>query len=279
MRWTLWRWVWKLESPLYIGMPPAGSLNRCRLYVPARNIWAAITEKLARGKSSNSFPDYEQVGKCLRENARFTYLFPAESRGKDWIAWLPEFAEEDGLRWRKCGTQETKSDRDFRGMLLDTRPGTALEPTSRTAAEGTLRETECVYALWRHQAEGETKPVGLVGYVFLREQKLACDLKKIERLAIGGDTRYGLGRLKQVNMEQAADVFGLTVVLDKKDPIVRSKTVLAHIPQNCAPCMRGGLEILGKALREAFLDAWLGRAYRRARARAPAGTRARLGNL
>lgn len=80
MSWSLHRWVWQLEAPLYVGMPPAGTLNRCRLYVPARAIWAAITADLARN-GRNGFPKYAELGKQLREQARFTYLFPAEHLG------------------------------------------------------------------------------------------------------------------------------------------------------------------------------------------------------
>lgn len=48
MTWSLFRWVWRLEAPLHVGIPPAGSLDRCRLYLPARNLWAALTAALAR---------------------------------------------------------------------------------------------------------------------------------------------------------------------------------------------------------------------------------------
>jgi len=51
MSWTLYRWVWRLEAPLFLGMPPSGSLNRCRLYVPACNLWGALTAELAQRRA------------------------------------------------------------------------------------------------------------------------------------------------------------------------------------------------------------------------------------
>ncbi|GIW70798.1 MAG: hypothetical protein KatS3mg102_0340 [Planctomycetota bacterium] len=56
MSWSLFRWTWQLESPLYVGMPPAGSLNRCRLYVPARALWGAVTAEIARAAAGGGFP-------------------------------------------------------------------------------------------------------------------------------------------------------------------------------------------------------------------------------
>lgn len=42
MAWQVYRWVWQLESPLHIGLVPAGILNRTRLYIPARTMWGGI---------------------------------------------------------------------------------------------------------------------------------------------------------------------------------------------------------------------------------------------
>ncbi len=64
MSWTLYRWTWRLESPLFVGAPPAGSLNRCRLYVPSRALWGALTAELAR-RRANASPSYETEGTTL----------------------------------------------------------------------------------------------------------------------------------------------------------------------------------------------------------------------
>ena len=99
MSWSLFRWVWRLEAPLFVGMSPAGALNRCRPYVPARALWGAVTAEIARLKSGESFPNYEGVGGEVKRSCRFTYLFPAEKRDGRFLAWLPKFEKEKGLRW------------------------------------------------------------------------------------------------------------------------------------------------------------------------------------
>jgi len=107
-------------------MPPAGALNRCRLYVPARTLWGALTAELARLRCEDSFPgdDYKQLGEDIVDNCRFTYLYPAKKIGDKFLAWLPEYESGRGLVWqRKAGT-DPLPDRKFRQLLLDTRPGT-----------------------------------------------------------------------------------------------------------------------------------------------------------
>ncbi len=100
MSWTLYRWTWRLESSLFVGALPAGSLNRCRLYVPSRTLWGGLTAELAR-RGASDFPDYGKKGRMLLENARLTYLFPAEGDGEAWRAWLPRYEKRDGLVWRR----------------------------------------------------------------------------------------------------------------------------------------------------------------------------------
>jgi hypothetical protein len=223
--WTLYRWTWRLEAPLFVGAPPAGSLNRCRLYVPSRALWGGLTAELAR-RRENTFPNYEAEGTTLHENTRFTYLFPAECDGKHWRAWLPRYEERDGLVWRREDRQDTEerplTDRQMRRRLLDTRPSTAINPDSDSAEEGSLRETECVLPQWRDIES----PVAFVGYVFLKQDW--PELWDVTVLFLGGDTRYGLGRLQRVKCTPASKVFGEQVDLNQEPPTVRTDRLLAH---------------------------------------------------
>lgn len=235
MSWSLHRWTWALEAPLFVGMSPAGSLNRCRLYVPARAIWGAVTAELAQ-RQEKGFPDYQALGTRLREGARFTYLYPAEKDGDTWRAWLPTYEERAGLLWRREDRTDARHDLDDRAMrtrLLGTRPATAVDPSSDTAAEGSLRETECLNTHWRKEDGSAGSPLALVGYAFLN---VASDpppnLDPVEELAIGGDTRYGLGRLKLKGVlwieSESSKIFGFATKLGGSDPSVESDRVLGH---------------------------------------------------
>ncbi len=242
--WSLHRWVWQIESPLFIGMPPASALNRCRLYVPARTIWAAITAEWAR-RDATHFPEYTELGTKLRENARFTYLYPAEQGQDRWRAWLPRFEYARGLVWYREDSQLAGgiANGNFRRRLLDARPGTAIDPDSDSAQDGSLRETECVLPYWRPDGGRDISPVGLVGYVFLKEGMQG--LSDIAVLFLGGDTRYGLGRMRRVEWANASHLFGFEVNLQQNVPIIQSGTLFAHAHQDdSAPDIIGAREFV-----------------------------------
>lgn len=246
MSWQLFRWTWRLDSPLFVGATPAGALNRCRLYVPARAVWGAVTAELARLEGDDD-QRYRPVGGELRKNARFSYLYAAESRGEHWLAWLPEHRESDRLVWvREGDANGVVPDRLFRRLLLWTRPATAIDPDNDSALAGSLRETECVQPYWRRDDGSLGNPVGMVGYVFLRNgEDLAKRLLALHTLFVGGDTRYGLGRLERVAVESAKEFFGVPVTLDHAEPHVSTKRVLAHALVVNGASMCGEMEAIG----------------------------------
>ncbi|HWQ37101.1 MAG TPA: hypothetical protein VNM24_00620 [Burkholderiales bacterium] len=237
MTWSVYRWTWRLESPLYVGTTPAGSLNRCRLYIPARTLWAALTAELARLQHSGAgdrLPDYHRVGEDAKQNFRLTYLYPAEKVQETWRAWLPRYEDGKGLVWMREDRDPATGplpDREFRPRLLHTRPSTAIDPLTDTAQEGSLRETECVQPRWRDEGGKEARPVAFVGYILVKEAKGSDfqQLCEIKRLFVGGDTRYGLGRLGiQGEPQLDSKIFNLSMLLDRDDPMVMGWVVLAH---------------------------------------------------
>lgn len=238
MTWSLFRWIWEVEGPVHIGIAPAGSLNRCRLYVPARALWGALTAELARREVGSGDPDYPAVGERLRKDARFTYLYPAEYDGREWRAWLPRYEEDKGLVWKREDRRDDDdglSDRKMRARLVSTRAATAIDPNSDTAAEGSLRETECINTHWRNEDGTPAGPVELKGYVFIREGN-KLDLANLHIITVGGDSRYGLGRLRCVGgMESESQIFRLNVTLKDEQPVVATETLLAHGRVNSQP--------------------------------------------
>lgn len=258
MSWTLFRWTWLLEGPLHVGMPPAGSLNRTRLFVPARALWGALTAELARREAyEGKEPQYQNVGASLQDGYRFTYLFPAKKVGAGWKAWLPTYQVGLGLGWqREDGSEPVVSDRQFRRCLLSTRPGTSIDASTDAADDGSLRETECVEARWRDDRGQGTGPVAMAGYLFLRSSR-AKDrypperrrIDGVDKLFVGGDTRYGLGRLRRASFDLVPvgeSMFGASTLLDMEAPQVESTCIWAHgQAKNGEREMAGALELLG----------------------------------
>lgn len=254
MSWSLFRWVWQLESSLHVGMPPAGSLNRTRLYVPARALWGALTAEVSRREARNSSaPAYPTVGESMQKDYRFTYLFPAEEVEGIWRGWLPLYREALGPAWvREDWPQHAVPDRPFRRRLLATRPGTSIDPRTDATEDGSLRETECIEARWRDARGRDAGSVAIVGYAFIRTRTSADEnppersrLNGVDTLFVGGDTRYGLGRLRRVAFElvRQQDVFGDAVTLDGESPQVQAKTARSHAHAQAA--LSGALELLG----------------------------------
>lgn len=254
MSWTAHQWAWRLEAPLFIGMPPAGALNRCRPYVPARVLWGAVTAEISRSRNGESFPVYDKLGKEVGENCRFTYLYPAEKRRGKLLVWMPKFEKMRGIQWSCHGSEEILSDRDFRRHLLDSRPGTAIAPETDSASEGTLRETECINPWWRNsKCQGETNPMLLSGYVLLRNKDIRRQLDNIDTLFVGGDTRYGLGKICRVEWHEVSrdlSIFGKQVHLDRDHPEIQSNIVWGHTLED------GHSQIQGMQGTKEFLGGW-----------------------
>jgi hypothetical protein len=252
MAWQAYRWIWRLESPLHVGLAPAGFLNRTRLYIPARTMWGALTAALARQTASGAQPDYAGTGEKLRKQARFSYLYPAERTGDgQWLAWIPRYEEGQGLYWQREDGKCRLSVWQLRRRLLSTYPATAIDPVSHTAAEGTLREVEYVLPRWRDTAT----PVAFVGYVFLQNDidpyGLKYGLKELDQVWIGGEVRYGFGRLRLLQLngddswQPAEDCFSISLDPQGDDPILQDpQFVYAHTMAEGEPVKCGAWEMV-----------------------------------
>ncbi|GIW72676.1 MAG: hypothetical protein KatS3mg102_2218 [Planctomycetota bacterium] len=245
MSWHLYRWTWRVKSPLYVGTTPSGALNRCRLYVPARPLWGALTAELARRQAAGSDPNYEQVGGDLRQQTRLSYLYPAEKVDGAWRAWLPEYRKGQGLVWVREDGTEGLPDRRFRRRLLWTRPATAIDPESDSALDGSLRETECLQTHWRDASGAAAGPVVMVGCVCVRDEgRWVNDICSIQKIFVGGDTRYGLGCLEQEEFVSSDRVFGQTMDGSEDSPRIASRRLVAHALGSDGAVAHGQLERL-----------------------------------
>lgn len=246
MSWTLFQWIWRLDTPLYLGMPPAGALNRCRPYVMARTLWGALTAEISRSSAGNRFPDYDQCGQTIAECCRFTYLYPAEEKNGERIDWLPQYTTEKGYTWAGDGYV---SNRNFRKRLFEAKPGTAIDPHADAALDGTLREMECIQPRWSEPGCAKPKDRLLCGYIFSKDDELSQTIARIDQLSIGGDTRYGLGKISRLlwrDLPAGSTLFGRQVRLDEEHPAVCSSVILGHARDSSAvSSMKGMKERIG----------------------------------
>lgn len=194
MDWTHYSLVFHLESPLHIGYRKVGNLMQTRRYVPGKNLWAALTERIVwlAGQGNNAVA-YQKVGETLQKHFRFGYLWPARAT-EEAGQWIPPtkphfpWEENDPAYW------------DY--LYLDGTARTALAGDRRTAAEGALYEVEFIAPYTR-----EGQPVYLVGELWVCNDVPTpisvnnghtVDLQweeAIKALQLGGERTYGWGRI------------------------------------------------------------------------------------
>lgn len=192
MAWRCYQLTYELRSPLHIGYNKVGTLQRTRYYLPARNLWGALTERLTRcGFASGGMPagNYQKIGRWVQEHCAFTYFYILENDG----LLQPRYSDE-GLCYGPLTTA------DFERRYLDSLVTTALFPQSTSAETGSLHEVEFIspYPLDDKGAGGRTR---LRGKIFVDDEAHAfwSQIREaLKDLHVGGERRYGFGRLRLV---------------------------------------------------------------------------------
>lgn len=235
--WIAYEVAFQLLAPLHIGWRKVGNLMQTRPYVTAKNLWGALTSRLARdraeGQGRKANPqDYRRVGEEVSESLAFTYLFPALA--PDPLEALYPVQAGDGPVYGR----DRLSVELFDYLLLDTYASTALDAQRYAAEEGSLHEVEMIRPRTRpldgtrlggqHGADADALgvPVYLVGYVLVRDGGPRGWLDAWKHLQIGGEHRYGWGRVRLTNCIPATSkkLFGL---LDLIEPTVDRPILVA----------------------------------------------------
>jgi hypothetical protein len=220
MSWYAYGVEYELLSPLHIGYHRVGNVQRTRYYVPARNLWGAMTERLTRAgfweraaservqfTRVHSRPfraqaepgptlepgiprgDYQRVGQWLRAHCAFGYLFVCHGeRGDDRL--LYPCYSSNGLRYGNW------TEAEFERHYLAAHVTTALDPASTSAQAESLHEVEYVAPYDR-----EGRRTRMRGWVWLDDvalERFAGDDWRgwPDELQAGGERRYGFGRLR-----------------------------------------------------------------------------------
>lgn len=196
MAWHMFRVIYELRSPLHIGYRKVGNVQRTRYYIPARNLWAAVTERLTRSGFHTTDVmqgDYQGIGEWVKQHCAFSYFFLCDNSG-DLL--YPQYTEQ-GLCYGSL------SEAEFERRFLSAHVTTALDAATTSAAEGSLHEVEFIGP---HDSNGQRASV--CGWVFVDELGLQHlgDGKWSEwlsELQVGGERRYGFGRLRLISRPEA----------------------------------------------------------------------------
>ena len=200
MAWKHYRLVFRLQSPLHIGYRKVGNLMQTRRYVPGKNLWAALTERLVHlAEQGHRAVAYREVGTILKAHFRFGYLWPARATEKD--------KQENRCPSTRPHFPWDESDLAYWDYLyLDGTARTAQIAEARTAAEGSLHEVEFIAPYTRKGA-----PVYLMGDLWVKEEYLPRDVSNVpvrdawkqalQVLRVGGERGYGWGRVERCLLE------------------------------------------------------------------------------
>lgn len=201
MAWTMYKLTYELRSALHIGYHKVGNVQRTRYYIPARNLWGAVTEGLTRrGFALDVLKkerpnDYQAVGDWVKKHCAFDYWF-IEENGQ----MLSPYYKNDELKYGPYTVA------DFERRYLNAHVTTALAPTTTSAEEGSLHEIEFIapYAL-------DSTRTYIGGHIFLDEEARG-PLGNVEawrtwlgNLRVGGERRYGFGQLRLAVFEVAKE--------------------------------------------------------------------------
>lgn len=242
MSWEHYLLVFRLKSPLHIGLRKVGNLMQTRPYVPGRVLWGALTARLVRDYSNKTNGDtYQKIGSSLKKNFRFGYLWPALCEKEN-----PQNIEDLEVKfpWK---------DNLFDYYFLDCYAGTALDYTLVSTAEGSLHHVEFIRPYTRLLPDQKSKQVYLVGDIFVNKDVTKHDILKfwpeaIGNVQFGGERAYGWGRVELVACKENQSLLekegydlspnDLTITAPEKSRL------LAHLKATNSSRFRGQVEVL-----------------------------------
>ncbi len=177
--------VFKQLSPFHIGKYNYGVISETELFIPGYTMWGALVNDygLKNGGTEKIFNDVKRKFEML------TCFYPYFDEGE---GLFPKFGQ--GKLYYGKYTEE-----ELRRMLTDTFVSTAILPITRSAKDESLHETEIMLP----KSKDDNKQVFWTGIIRLEDESISKNylLKGLE-IIIGGDSRYGFGRLKLDDIQE-----------------------------------------------------------------------------
>ncbi len=265
MSWKAYELVYRAMSPVHIGWHTLGYIKLTRHYIPGKTMWGAFTANLSRsGKKSFDLKDYKDFGNLLKKDILVSYFYPAIDDGDGLHAILPWYTDE-GLKYGKGSNEEINwkySKEHFERLFISSFGQTAILPESNTAEDKSLHESEFIMSVI--EKNGKSKAVYFIGYLFIKDgacvgsknQGVGWEGKDINlkdplsEIFIGGDRKYGWGRLSLDSKKTKTDVniiFDIPLIPDKDRPelkIPSGRPIPAHLPIDQDIEIKGDIEPL-----------------------------------
>lgn len=163
MKW--YKVTFKQIQPIHIGSLNYGVLSETRIFIPGWTMWGAMTNANYRKSGIYNEKKFENI----------TCFYPKIENE----VFYPRFEDGDFYLGR-C------SEKEFRLEFTTTYLSTSINPQTLNAKDKSLHEIDVILP----------KELYWEGYIKCDE----ADLNQLDEIYIGGDSRYGLGLMKLVNM-------------------------------------------------------------------------------
>ncbi|NQS76791.1 MAG: hypothetical protein HQP61_10240 [Peptococcaceae bacterium] len=217
--------VFRQEEPIHIGKGSYGVLSETRIIIPGWTIWGALVNKYVKDK--NGTENYEKTGKLFEVISCFypsigekgSVLFPEYRKGQ---FCLGEYTEED-----------------FRAMFVDVNVSTAIEPETRATKDVSLHEVEAILHKPKDSLKSQFKQLHWTGLLGIRNnsEDILGFLRKGMKIIVGGEGRYGFGRMELVNIEGIEDLCDWGIDLEGRPT---TDIPLRNYMEYCDGCLKLG---------------------------------------
>jgi len=247
MGWKAYKLVYQAKSPIHIGWHTLGYIKLTRYYITGKAMWGAFTANLTRTGEEKNTKAYIKYGELFGKDVLPSYFYPAIDPD---IPLLPEFTA-DGMKYGDYIESE------FESLFIKSYGQTAVLPDSNTAEDESLHESEFIAPVVRDEETKEQIPIHFVGYIFIKDgakteydETVGWDsgdikLKHIlSEIFIGGDIKYGWGRLILNSSMLATDVFNFKIENNIEIKIPSGKPIPAHLDISNSLKLKGNIEPL-----------------------------------
>lgn len=185
--------LFKQVQPIHIGAGSYGVINETRIFIPGWTMWGALTKayNLRNGVNlsanqnlfENLFENISCFYPCFNEDGSGV-LFPKFEKGK---FYLDNYSEDK-----------------FRAKFVDTFVSTAIDSRTNTAIDESLHELNIILpgAKADYYEDEKERQLYWAGIVQLEESQQSS---LPDEIYIGGDARYGLGKMKLVKKDDIGE--------------------------------------------------------------------------
>lgn len=243
MAWKYLPLIYHILSPIHIGFRSVGIIDRTHYYVPAKNLWAAVTSNLtSKLHSCPKAINYRSIGDLIQTHLRFTYFYLATMSARDASSslrfYLPEYRGRHTVYLKNPKGENECIEANVESLFISSYISTGLDYARNAAMEAMLHEVEFIKP---HVLDhGEIKDTHLVGGVWANlgndtedfhvqiegSNVLINGMSILDKLTVGGERGYGFGRIELTDVE--IDCLGLGDWEAKQD----GKGNLTVVPPN-----------------------------------------------